>query len=170
MVSGQGTEKLQPGRRALPVLILAACSAAGAACLDAPGPHVDWHDCDKSRAVLIGVDFSGANLSGANLSRAELRNANFSYANLSRANLTAADLTGAELRGARLVEADLSRAVLNTAILSMTNFNNANLSSAIWTDGSICQFGSLGKCVSLIPEGGLSNDRPAFPGTTGPGF
>ena len=154
---------------ALLALMMAVAAPALAACLDAPGPHVDWHDCDKSRAVLRGIDFSGANLSGANLSRADLHGAILSHANLARANLAAAELTGADLRGARLANVNLSGAVLINAIVSMANFNSADFSSAIWTDGSICQYGSLGKCVSLNPSVGMPDERRTLPGTT-PGF
>ncbi len=80
--------------------------------------------CDLSYAPLSEANLAGANLSGANLSAANLSNAV-----LSSANLTSANLSGAILAGA-----DISYAV----------FERANLSGAIWVDGTK-------RCLSMAP-------------------
>lgn len=85
-------------------------------CEASPVRGVNWSDCVKDDALLVGVDLRGAELIGT-----RLRHANLSHADLSRANLTHADLTGADLQGARLGE-------------------------AIWIDGRICAADSIGRC------------------------
>lgn len=77
---------------------------------------VNWSACDKSGALLVGVDLRGAELVGTRLGQANLR-----YADLSQANLSGADLSGADLTGVRL-------------------------EGATWTDGRLCAAGSLGVC------------------------
>ncbi|WP_028574946.1 pentapeptide repeat-containing protein [Desulfonatronovibrio hydrogenovorans] len=73
-----------------------------------------------------GVCLQGANLAGINLQGAYLKNADLRNANLTNARLIHAYLYGARMEGAALTNADLSR--------------------AIWTDGRVCAFGSMGVC------------------------
>ena len=68
-------------------------------CDHAPIRAVDWHGCDKSRYLLVGVD-----LRDANLSYADLSGANLSYANLSGALLNGASLQGAILTGTTWID------------------------------------------------------------------
>jgi len=72
------------------------------------------------------VNLSNANLEGINLQGAYLRSARLNNTILRNANLIdvyfyEADLTGADLAG-------------------------ADLSKAIWPDGRVCAFGSIGQC------------------------
>ena len=53
------------------------------------------------------------------------------YCNLSGVHLLGADLTNADLYHSNLTGANLTRAIL---------------SNAVWTDGSVCELGSIGKC------------------------
>lgn len=63
------------------------------------------------------------------------------YCNLSGVHLLGADLTNADLR-----EADLTNADLYHSNLTGANLTRAILSNAVWTDGSVCELGSIGKC------------------------
>ncbi|MFN2268629.1 MAG: pentapeptide repeat-containing protein [Desulfonatronovibrio sp.] len=73
-----------------------------------------------------GVNLSNANLEGINLHGAFLKGANLKGANLKNANLIEVYFFEADLTGANLAGADLSR--------------------AIWPDGRVCAFGSIGLC------------------------
>ena len=66
---------------------------------------------------------------------------------LAYAKLAGVDLSYADLRRANLIGASLSRATLYRADLSGANFAGANFSGAQWVDGSICQTGSIGRCI-----------------------
>ena len=69
-----------------------------------------------SNAILEGINLQGAYLKGAKLKNTILRNANLIDVYLYEADLTGADLSGADL------------------------------SKAIWPDGRVCAFGSIGQC------------------------
>lgn len=69
----------------------------------------------------------GCYLVDGQFSGLDLRNADLRDANLTGATFIRATLTGANLKGAKIV--------------------GANFSGAHWVDGSICQSGSIGKCI-----------------------
>ncbi len=135
-------------------------------CDAAPAPGVNWRNC-----LLSGLDAGSASLAGANLNSAVLREARLSatdlsgadlrYAELSRADLRYADLRQAQLLGANLREtdlrgvnlagADLRFADLSSSRIESVNFNGANLGNTIWTDGSTCAEGSVGRCLKAAP-------------------
>ncbi|WP_052507451.1 pentapeptide repeat-containing protein [Desulfonatronovibrio magnus] len=73
-----------------------------------------------------GVNLSNANLEGVNLQGAYLKGANLRNTILRNANLIDVYLYGADLTGVDLTGADLSK--------------------AIWPDGRVCAFGSIGQC------------------------
>lgn len=133
-------------------------------------PFVDLAGMD-----LRGTDLSYVNLNRANLPAADLSGANLQWANLSDSNLQAArldeaDLRGvalsrsvlgnASLRGAKLGGASFTGASLNNTDLggadlsgfefegavTETSLTRADLSGAVWTDGSRCAAGSVGRC------------------------
>jgi uncharacterized protein YjbI with pentapeptide repeats len=79
-------------------------------------PYTKCPEVNLSNANLEGVNLKGAYLKGANLKHTILRNANLIDVYLYEADLTGADLTGADL------------------------------SKAIWPDGRVCAFGSIGQC------------------------
>lgn len=85
-------------------------------CDASPRKGVNWSNCVKDDALLVGADLRGAELVGASLKRA-----NLGYADLTAANLLHADITGADLRGARL-------------------------GGAVWLDGRTCMPDSVGSC------------------------
>jgi hypothetical protein len=132
---------------------------------DCPGCDLRWtdlegadlRDVDLSSANLLnsnltGVDLTGAvlsytNLIYANLDGADLLAVDLQYANLYRANLSNTDLRYADLRYADLRYADLRYTDLSNAKLSSAILYYADLSSATWTDGSICAEGSIGECI-----------------------
>ncbi len=119
----------------------------------------------------FGARFTDANLEGtrlisAILSDADLRGARLKEADMLRAELNNADLTDANLYGANLVDAlfikaDLTRADLKNANIWQTYprrvcqphdrwmgcFKDARLDHAIWTDGTRCKEGSVGRCI-----------------------
>jgi uncharacterized protein YjbI with pentapeptide repeats len=165
---------------------------AEAACSDAPGPDVYWRRCVFDQQDLSDVDLTGANLRDSSFTRADLsasilqgvdaQRAKFitsimqgvvlDDANLARADLTKADLTGASLKGtdltwARMFRANLSGADLTDARLDDTDFFEAVLDGATWTDGTtVCAEGSIGRCqrgrsaVSPEPSSELSDAEP----------
>ncbi len=72
------------------------------------------------------VNLNGANLSGINLQGAYLKNADLRNANLTNANFIDVYLEGAKMDG--------------------TTLTGTNFSKAIWPDGRVCAFGSIGQC------------------------
>jgi hypothetical protein len=83
---------------------------------------------EKNKAILLrtnkckGCYLAYAKLSGMDLAHADLRRANLIGVTFIRATLFGADLSGAKIAG-------------------------ANFSGALWIDGSICQAGSVGRCI-----------------------
>jgi len=103
------------------IVFLAAVYAFSSADADKVLSTKQCQDCDLTMEDLSGTTLADIDPSNANLFGANLTNANLFKANLSGANLTGANLTGAHLFG-------------------------ANFSNALWTDGTICGGGSIGKC------------------------
>lgn len=68
---------------------------------------------------------------------------------LAYAKLSGVDLSGANLSGANLIGATFIKATLYNASLSGAKIAGANFSGAQWIDGSICQPGSVGRCIRL---------------------
>jgi uncharacterized protein YjbI with pentapeptide repeats len=131
-------------------------------CLAAPAPAVNWSGCEMSARSLSRVNLSdsiinNAMLNGADLHAANLAHADLSYtalegADLRAANLQNANLKGAVLRNANLAQADLRQADLGYVALQGANLNGvslagAKLDKAIWTDGRVCNVGSVGECL-----------------------
>ena len=87
-------------------------------------------DVKKNKSVLLRTNrckscyLAYAKLSGMDLAYADLRNANLIGATLIKATLVGANLAGAKIAG-------------------------ANFTGAQWTDGSICQTGSIGRCIKI---------------------
>lgn len=136
---------------------------AGAQCEAAPAKGVNWDSCNFVGLQAIKVNLSQAQLNGTNLLNANLFGSNFveaniAYANFTQANLSFAEMQRAQAKGANFSQADLTNANLSSADLSYANFKQAKLlntiltaavlDNAIWTDGKICQVGSLGKCIT----------------------
>ncbi|WP_448413236.1 pentapeptide repeat-containing protein [Limnohabitans sp.] len=115
---------------------------------------------------LTGADLTGAVLTGAGDARADLKGSMFNFAILNAINLDGADLSGVQMNHAQAsqaswIRANLSGAQLKGANLSMGNFEQAdfsgadlsgsnlsgsNFSGATWTDGRVCENGSVGEC------------------------
>ena len=112
--------------------------------------------CDLRGAHVPGANLSGTDLSGANLTEAQLSDADLSGANLSTAYLRNSDLSGANLSTAFLGKANLSGANVNNA-----NLSGATLTGATWTDGTLCEEGSVGECKQ---KGAVrqNDDRPTL--------
>jgi len=122
------------------------CDLTGANLMNAVLNDAKLSGAKMAGAVMTGVDLSSANLSRADLSRADLSRANLVSANLSKSNLSDANLAGSRLSWARLTDADLSRANLTGADLRAADLKGAKLSRTTWTDGKVCQEGSVGEC------------------------
>ena len=71
---------------------------------------------------------------------------NLSNANLEGINLQGAYLKGAILKNTILTNATLIDVYLFEADLTGTDLTGADLSKAIWPDGRVCAFGSIGQC------------------------
>lgn len=71
---------------------------------------------------------------------------------LAYAKLSGMDLAYADLRGANLIGVTFIRATLYGANLSGAKTSGANFSGAQWTDGSICQSGSIGRCIKKLQQ------------------
>ncbi len=126
------------------------------------GPGVNWRNCR-----LDAVSFESANLQGAILNSSILRMAklpgaiftlaDLQYADLSGSDLSYAEFANAKMKGINLQSADLSYADLSNSDLSFANLRGSNmggakiggarLDRAIWIDGTVCQPGSLGRCI-----------------------
>jgi uncharacterized protein YjbI with pentapeptide repeats len=130
-------------------------------CQAAPAPAVNWSGCemsarnlsqvDLSRSILNNAMLNGADLHAANLASADLSYAGLTGADLRAANLQNANLKGAVLRNANLAQADLRDADLGYVALQGANLHGASLAGAkldkaIWTDGRVCNAGSVGEC------------------------
>ncbi len=135
-------------------------------CEALPGPGVNWRNCllsgiDVGSASLAGADLSSAvmrnarlsatNLSGANMRYVDLSSADLRYANLSGSDLLGANLQLVDLRGSNLSNTDLRYADLSACLIDNTKFDNADLSGAIWQDGSTCAEKSIGRCIKPAP-------------------
>ncbi len=138
-------------------------NVAAADCNMAPGPAVNWKNCNKAGLIALKKDLSNsnllsANLAGANLVGSNLSSVNASYADFSRANLSYVVMAKSILKGANFRSADLRNANLNNADLQYADFKNSNISStsfkdadlsfAIWVDGKKCAAKSISVCKS----------------------
>ncbi|MCP4752449.1 MAG: hypothetical protein GY866_16275 [Proteobacteria bacterium] len=117
---------IDTGRIAIRIAVVALCILASVSL--PPGSRqlsaYDKASLDRLRRsnTCAGCDLYKANLNGMDLAGANLRGANLAFARFRRATLYKADLSGADLRG-------------------------ADFEGALWIDGTICQKGSIGKCV-----------------------
>lgn len=66
---------------------------------------------------------------------------------LAYAKMSGMDLAYADLRGANLIGVTFVKATLYGANLSGAKISGANFSGAQWVDGTICQAGSIGRCI-----------------------
>ncbi len=139
-----------------------ATKPSGPQCSAPAAPAVDWSSCRLEARQLANANLAGAKLRNTNLTGSILRAANLSgadvaYANLSFANLRGTNFNQATLKGASLRKADLTNANLTGSDLSYADLSTANLDgamldgakldNAIWSDGSVCQPGSVGQCL-----------------------
>jgi len=152
------------------------CDLSGANLLNAVLNDAKLSGAKMAGAMMTDVDLSSANLSGADLSRADLSRADLVSANLSKANLSDANLAGSRLSWARLTDADLSRANLTGADLRAADLKGAKLSRTTWTDGKVCQEGSVGECkpetappAQGVKPGRGSHTSPQSPAGSPPG-
>ncbi|MBU1192852.1 MAG: pentapeptide repeat-containing protein [Gammaproteobacteria bacterium] len=131
-------------------------------CSVAAGPQVNWSNCQMPGLVaeqanlqgaqmrnmdLAGARLVGATLIGADLAYSQLNLADLRRADLSNARMTGASLRGTDLRGTRLAGADLSYANLSDARLEGLELSETRFDNAIWTDGRVCQPGSVAQCL-----------------------
>ncbi len=99
----------------------------------------------KSSQITTGGNYSGCNLAGMSFKGRDLTNIDFSGANLAGSDFRMTDLKNTNFKNAYLVGANF-QAASGTAL-----FFGANLNSVKFTNGEICQIGSIGKC--LIQKG-----------------
>lgn len=111
---------------------------------------------DLTRATLRRTVLSGADLRGASLVRSELDGAALESAHLGDSDFEGARLVGADLGeavidGVNFYAADLRRANLKGARLRRVKFQGCSLIGATWSDGTVCGYGSLGRCIPMAP-------------------
>ncbi len=68
-----------------------------------------------------------------------------------RAHFDRLDLRGADLKGAILAYATFRETTLYAADLEGADLRGTIFDGAIWTDGSVCQTGSVGECRRKQP-------------------
>lgn len=71
---------------------------------------------------------------------------------LAYVKLSGIDLSYADLGGSNLIGATFIKSTLYGANLSGAKIGAANFSGAQWVDGSICQPGSVGRCIKRQVE------------------
>ena len=143
-----------------------ACDLSGADLGGAVARDASFDSTALKETVLSGADLTRATLRGAVLSGADLRGTRFVRSELDGAVLKSARLGEADFEGARLVGADLGetvidrvnfiaadlrRANLKEARLRRVKFQGCSLIGATWTDGTVCGYGSLGRCIPMPP-------------------
>lgn len=77
---------------------------------------------------------------------ADAGDANFEGAQLQNVDFRGADLSGAVQVGATLAAAELGGMLDGAKLAGGAWQPSANLSGAIWIDGSVCARGSMGTC------------------------
>lgn len=97
---------------------------------------------DRTSRLSALNEFDVAKNSSILLRTNRCRGCYLAYAKLSGMDLAGADLSNANLIGATLIEATLLGANLDGAKIAGANFTGAQ-----WVDGSICQTGSVGRCI-----------------------
>ncbi len=131
-------------------------------CEASPMAGVNWSNCSKIGAQLVGLDLSQALLRGARFQESDLTGTDFSgsdlaYADFAKAslegaqfkgsNLMGVDFSNANLRGANFENADLSYANLQGAVLKGVNLKGAKLAKTKWMNGVECRRDSIGGCA-----------------------
>ena len=101
------------------------------------------------RAVLGGADLGGASFVRSELDGAVLKSAHLGDVDFEGARLVGADLGEAVIDKANFFAADLRRANLKGARLRRVRFQGCSLIGATWTDGTVCGYGSLGRCIPM---------------------
>ena len=81
--------------------------------------------CDQCQ--LYRSNFEGKTFKNVNFTKAILTEVNFKFAKLIDCDFTAANLKGSKMDGAEIT--------------------GSNFEGAIWTDGEVCTYGSIGKCI-----------------------
>ncbi len=135
-------------------------------CAAAPGPGVNWSNCQLLGVKLDGLDMHAAiirnaNLSGSSLRKINLEGSDLAYSNLGLTNmgqaklkgalLTGASFQGAYMRGADLRDADLRYVDFWGADLMGVSLSGAKLDHAVWIDRRVCAVGSVGECILDAP-------------------
>lgn len=138
-------------------------------CVGCDLSHMRLTERKMSGALLRDANFNKSHLDYADLSKSDLRNSILSGASLRSISLRNADLRGAWMVNVNLNNADLRGANLEGATLGFSNFEGARLDGAIWTNGMICDTGSIGRCANPQPPKpvSLEADLPEQTETTG---
>jgi uncharacterized protein YjbI with pentapeptide repeats len=92
---------------------------------------------DYSGQDLVKAEFSNARLANANFSGADLRGAVFNGSVLSQANLHGVDFSDGIAYLTDLGGADLTDAILSSAMLLKSNFRNAKVTGADFSDAML---------------------------------
>jgi uncharacterized protein YjbI with pentapeptide repeats len=131
-------------------------------CSAKAGPGVNWRSCYLDAVSAESANLEGAILNSSILRMAKLtgsifRQADMQYADMSGSDLSYSEFNSARMKGINLQNVDLTNADLTNADLTYANLKNsrlggaridgARLEKAIWTDGTVCAAGSVGRCL-----------------------
>jgi uncharacterized protein YjbI with pentapeptide repeats len=120
----------------------------------------DLSGANLQEALLVGGRFQGATLKETRLVRSDLLGADFSETDMEGADLHGSNLLGASFRNADLRSADFKDAVFRRLYPprhpdgkqpGIPGLEGALLENAVWTDGSRCNDGSVGRCERDFP-------------------
>jgi uncharacterized protein YjbI with pentapeptide repeats len=96
--------------------------------------NVIWTNADLDKSTLAGADLKHADLSKATLGEIDLTNSDISHANLKGVNLSNQTLTAITAIGTNFQGAFLKGVTISGGRYEDVNFNDTNLTSAIFSD------------------------------------
>ena len=91
--------------------------------------NTDWSNQD-----LRGNNYTSADMADADMSHSDLRGVRLFDTTLARANMAGANMSGATLDSARFYQANLTNAILEGAYVFGTDFREATIDGADFTD------------------------------------
>ena len=103
---------------------------------------------DMTHSVMVNGNASGVRARDIDASRANLQGTDLSGGDFTDGNFVGASLSDVNASGGVFIDANLRGANLSGANLDGADFTGADLSLATWTDGRVCQDGSIGECVA----------------------
>jgi uncharacterized protein YjbI with pentapeptide repeats len=113
---------------------LTSASLEGADLSEITAQNVIWDNANLDKSTLAGADLKHADLSKATLGEIDLSNSDISHANLKGVNLSNQTLTAITAIGTNFQGAFLKGVTISGGRYEDVNFNDTNLTSAIFSD------------------------------------